>query len=86
MIAKYLFLTIVCILGGCNSNSAAKKPNAKVVKTKEPVATLDGNVAIGFSPDGKWLAIGAELVDTSTWKVVAMLEERVSEKKNTILT
>jgi WD40 repeat protein len=80
MIAKQLFLTIVCILVGCNSNSVAKKTNAKAVKTKEPVATLDGNVAIGFSPDGKWLAIGAELVDTSTWKVVAMLEERVSEK------
>ena len=81
MLSKYLFTTIVCILVGCNSNPVAKKTNTATVKTKEPVATVDGNVAIGFSPDGKWLAIGAELVDTSTWKVVAMLEERVSEKK-----
>ncbi len=88
MYQRYALMTGMCILLGCTANQPANNqpatnPSVKkqsVVKTKDPIATLDGNVAIDFSPDGKWLAIGAELVDTSTWKVVAMLEERVSDK------
>lgn len=78
MFSKCLLATMVCMLIGCNSSNVAKKQI--VGKTKEPLATLDGNVALDFSPDSKWLAIGAELIDTSTWKVAAILEERVSEK------
>lgn len=83
MFTKQLFLTAICSLlfvYGCSSNQTAKKKPLPAVKTKDPIATLDGNVAMAFSPDGKWLAIGAELVDTSTWKVTAMLEERLSDK------
>jgi WD40 repeat protein len=84
MFFRHWLAIIVCVLIGCNSNPVASNPAAKTTTgatTKEPIATLDGNVALDFSPDGKWLAIGAELVDTSTWKVTAMLEDRVSEKK-----
>lgn len=77
MLTTRLFALIVCVIIGCKSNHVPK--NQEVEETKEPIATLDGNVALEFSPDGKWLAIGAELVDTSTWKVAAMLEERLSE-------
>lgn len=78
MFTRRLFAAIVCISIGCEANRVPK--NQTVEKTREPIATLDGNVALEFSPDGKWLAIGAELVDTSTWEVTAMLEERVSEE------
>ncbi len=78
MFTKCLLATIVCMVIGCNSSSVAKKQI--IEKTKEPLATLDGNVALDFSPDSKWLAIGAELIDTSTWKMAAILEERVSDK------
>ena len=80
MFTKRFFVIVVCILVGCNSNPVAKKPNQKLAKSKEPLATVDGNVAIDFSPDGKWLAVGAELIDTGTWKVVAKLDERRSDK------
>lgn len=81
MFMRLWFTAIVCVLIGCNSNvGAIKKQGQKVEKIKEPIAMVDGNVAIAFSPDGKWLAVGAELVDTSTWKVAAMLDSRVSDK------
>lgn len=81
MFTPRMFATVVCMLVGCNANHVAQ--NQKVEKIKEPLATLDGHVALDFSPDNKWLAIGAELVDTSTWKVAAMLEERISDKNPT---
>lgn len=69
---------IVCLsLIGCSSKPVATSKKAS--QTKEPIATIDGNVALAFSPDGKWLAVGAELIDTSNWKVAAKLEERVSD-------
>lgn len=81
MFCKRLLVATVCLLIGCNSGSNKSAQSQKFEKTSDPFATVDGNVAIEFSPDGKWLAVGAELVDTSTWKVVAMLDDRVSEKK-----
>jgi WD40 repeat protein len=85
MYTKRWFVTIICMLIGCNSNQSNQPTKKQLAgttagKTKEPIATLDGNVALGFSADSKWLAIGAELVDTTTWKVVAMLEPRISDK------
>lgn len=81
MFFKRLFVTLVCVLVGCKANSSNPAQTQKFEETRDPVATIDGNVAVEFSPDGKWLAVGAELVDTSTWKVVGMLDERVSEDK-----
>lgn len=81
MLGKRLFITMVCVFIGCNASSNKTAQTQKFEKTKEPIATVDGNVAVEFSPDGKWLAVGAELIDTSTWKVVGMLDERVSDKK-----
>ena len=80
MLCKRLFVTLACLSIGCNSSSNKSAGTPKLENTKEPVATVEGNVALDFSPDGKWLAVGAELIDTSTWKVVAKLEERISEK------
>jgi WD40 repeat protein len=75
--SSWLLAACVLHMTACNSNSSSKKSG--LAANREPIASLEGNVALAFSPDGKWLAIGAELVDTSTWKVVAMLEERVSD-------
>lgn len=81
MFCKRLFISMVCLFIGCNTSSNKPAQTQKFEKTKDPVATLDGNVALEFSPDGKWLAVGAELIDTSTWKVIGKLDERVSDKK-----
>jgi len=73
----YATLFLLALLG-CNPANVSENPKTDL--TKKPIATLDGNVALAFSPDGKWLAVGAELIDTSNWKVAAMLEPRVSDK------
>lgn len=77
MVNIRLFAIVFCVFLGC-TKTATKSP--VVDKSKTPFATIEGNVALDFSPDGKWLAVGAELIDTSTWKVTALLEERVSDK------
>jgi WD40 repeat protein len=78
MFVRRLLFISACLLIGCESKQLPKTQTAQ--KTKKPLVTLDGNVAIDFSPDGKWLAIGAELIDTDTWKIVSKLDERISDK------
>lgn len=71
-------VTILCVCCvGCTSN--VSKTTQQSATPREPTATIEGNVALAFSPDGNWLAVGAELIDTKTWDIAAVLEERVSE-------
>jgi len=74
-VSLVVILCISCV--GCKSNVPAS--TQKSGTPREPTATIEGNVALAFSPDGNWLAIGAELIDTNTWDIAAVLEQRVSE-------
>lgn len=78
MLNNVSLLVILCISSiGCRPNVTTG--TQKNGTPREPTVTIDGNVALAFSPDGNWLAIGAELIDTNTWDIAAVLEERVSE-------
>jgi WD40 repeat protein len=78
MLTRHLSILVVLLAFlGCSSKPAAKSVPQE--KPKDPLVTLDGNVALAFSPDGKWIALGAELIDTSTWKIAAMLDKRISD-------
>ncbi|MFO0921015.1 MAG: WD40 repeat domain-containing protein [Pirellulales bacterium] len=79
MISRCLFAALFCFFLGCTSKQPTPKATP-AAKPQNPLATLEGNVALDFSPDGKWLAVGAELIDTSSWTITAKLEERVSDK------
>ncbi len=80
MFAKRNLVMALCLLAGCSAKQAnqSQNQNQKIVQIKQPLATLDGHVALEFSPDSKWLAIGAELIEAGTWKVSAMLDKRIS--------